>query len=71
MELRNEVKKADYDPICRIIRQKVSEVQLVYLSTIVLIQERSIPKTSSGKLQRRKARVLVAYCMSSYNRNLT
>lgn len=59
VELRNGVKKSAYEPICKIIRQKVSEENLVYLSTIVLIQERTIPKTSSGKLQRRKAKVLI------------
>ena len=57
VEVRNGVKKGMYEKIANGIRQKVSEENLLYLSTIVLIHERTIPKTSSGKLQRRKAKV--------------
>ncbi len=42
----------DADEVIGAIRQAVAEVHEVQVYTVVLIQPRSIPKTSSGKIQR-------------------
>jgi amino acid adenylation domain-containing protein len=46
----------ELDKICRAIRQAVAEEHDLPVQSIVLIRHNSIPKTSSGKIQRRACR---------------
>ncbi len=45
-------KKVDFDRVIATIRQAVAEVHELQVQTVVLIKPRTIPKTSSGKIQR-------------------
>ncbi len=49
-------KKADFAPVFRAIRRAVSAEHDLHLDAIVLIKAGSIPKTSSGKIQRHACR---------------
>jgi len=51
-EVRNP-KKLDADEVIKAIRQSVTETHELMVYSVVLIRPRTIPKTSSGKIQRR------------------
>jgi amino acid adenylation domain-containing protein len=46
----------DAEAICRAVRSAVSEAHLLETHAIVFVRKNSLPRTSSGKLQRHKAR---------------
>jgi acyl-CoA synthetase (AMP-forming)/AMP-acid ligase II len=50
------VAPAELDPVFRAIRQSVAEIHELSLDSIVLLPPASIPKTSSGKIQRHLCR---------------
>jgi 8-amino-7-oxononanoate synthase/acyl carrier protein len=50
------LRNLDFQPIVDAIRKKVASVHDLAVSAIVLIKARSIPKTSSGKIQRHACR---------------
>jgi acyl-CoA synthetase (AMP-forming)/AMP-acid ligase II/acyl carrier protein len=49
-------KARDLDQVVDRIRARVAERESLFADTIVLLEARSLPKTSSGKLQRQKTR---------------
>ena len=49
-------KKADFAPVFRAIRRAVAGQHDLHLDAIVLVKAGSIPKTSSGKIQRHACR---------------
>jgi acyl-CoA synthetase (AMP-forming)/AMP-acid ligase II/acyl carrier protein len=55
-ELERESRKLETGPIAGLIRQKVAEEHAVHLETIVFLMPGGVPKTSSGKVQRRLCR---------------
>lgn len=54
---RNSLRQLDVDEVVRAIRQEVSEQHQLQVYAIVLLKTASIPKTSSGKIQRYACRV--------------
>ena len=48
--------KADCADVIRIVRESVSEVHGISINSLLLVKPHSVPKTSSGKIQRRLAR---------------
>jgi acyl carrier protein len=57
-ELRPEAKKADYEGIAETILAAVSKEQGLYLSAVILVKTRTVPKTTSGKIGRAHCRTL-------------
>jgi acyl carrier protein len=57
---RRYVKNADLDEVIASVRREVAEQHELQIHTLVLIRTGSIPKTSSGKIQRRATRTAYA-----------
>jgi acyl-CoA synthetase (AMP-forming)/AMP-acid ligase II len=57
-EVRRTARNQPLDGVIAAIKEAVAEALGVELHQIVLVQEQSIPKTSSGKIQRRQTRQL-------------
>lgn len=55
---RSYLRRLDVDAVVRAIRQAVSEQHELQIYAVVLVKTASIPKTSSGKIQRRACRDL-------------
>ncbi|MGH9822643.1 MAG: beta-ketoacyl synthase N-terminal-like domain-containing protein, partial [Blastocatellia bacterium] len=55
-EIERSFTKSDIAEIIRDIRQAVSEIHDLEVYSVVLVRTGSIPKTSSGKIQRRRCR---------------
>ena len=51
-----ETKQEDHEPLIAAIRQRLNDAFALYADEIVLVPAGALPKTSSGKLQRGKAR---------------
>lgn len=51
-----ETRSQDHEALCEAIRQRVQKALSLTISDIACLKPGSLPKTSSGKLQRRKAR---------------
>lgn len=51
-EVRKPMQKDDYEEVCATIRSEVTNQFFIQVAEIYLIQPKTIPKTSSGKLQR-------------------
>jgi acyl-CoA synthetase (AMP-forming)/AMP-acid ligase II/acyl carrier protein len=49
---RSQLRKADPETVCSAIRRSVAEQHELQVSAIVLLKTNSLPKTSSGKIQR-------------------
>ncbi|MBD0336593.1 MAG: AMP-dependent synthetase, partial [Cyanobacteria bacterium Co-bin13] len=49
---RSQLRKADPEAVCSAIRRSVAEQHELQVSAIVLLKTNSLPKTSSGKIQR-------------------
>ncbi|HCF29538.1 MAG TPA: AMP-dependent synthetase, partial [Cyanobacteria bacterium UBA11049] len=54
---RNYLRQLDVDEVVRAIRQEVSEQHQLQVYAVVLLKTASIPKTSSGKIQRHACRI--------------
>ncbi|NVJ26526.1 amino acid adenylation domain-containing protein, partial [Myxococcus sp. AM011] len=52
-----DLRGADADAVTDAIRKKVAEEHAVHVHAVVLLEPRSIPKTSSGKIQRHACRI--------------
>ncbi len=52
-----ELRGADADAVASAIRKKVAEEHAVHVHAVALLEPRSIPKTSSGKIQRHACRI--------------
>ncbi len=50
------LRRLEPDPLVRTIRQRVSQVHGLRVETVVLVKPGSLPKTSSGKIQRDRCR---------------
>ena len=57
-EVRRTARNLPHEEVIAAIKEAVTEALGVELDPIVLVQEQSIPKTSSGKIQRRQTRQL-------------
>jgi natural product biosynthesis luciferase-like monooxygenase protein len=57
-EIERQARHSQLDEVAEAIRQAVAEQHGVRISTVVLLQPASIPKTSSGKIQRQLCRRL-------------
>ena len=53
---RSHLRSLDQAEVCEAIRQAIVEDHLVPLHAIILVRPGSVPKTTSGKIQRREAR---------------
>ena len=53
---RGWLRRLEPEPVTRAIRQRVSQVHGLRVETVVLVKPGSIPKTSSGKIQRDRCR---------------
>ncbi|HLF28782.1 MAG TPA: amino acid adenylation domain-containing protein [Anaerolineae bacterium] len=57
-EVRRDFREVDAEQIVEAIRQAVTELHELQVYAVVLLKPKSIPKTSSGKIQRRACRAL-------------
>lgn len=57
-ELRRSHRRADVEEVTTAIRQSVSESHTLQVHTVALARPMSVPKTSSGKIQRRRCQEL-------------
>jgi amino acid adenylation domain-containing protein len=57
-ELKRTHRNADVDQVAQVIRQAVAEEHELQVYAIVLLKPMRIPKTSSGKIQRRACRAM-------------
>ncbi|MGJ4994237.1 fatty acyl-AMP ligase [Bradyrhizobium sp. HKCCYLS3077] len=55
---RTERKRIDIEELAGLIRERVTEAHEVFARHVVLIRPGQLPKTTSGKIQRRRARQL-------------
>ncbi|MCP4653880.1 MAG: amino acid adenylation domain-containing protein [bacterium] len=55
-EVRRQYQEADFDEIVGAVRQAVADGHELQLYALALIKPGSLPKTTSGKIQRRKSR---------------
>ncbi len=53
---RSQLRTINHQEVCETIRQAVVEDHLVPLHAILLVRPGAVPKTTSGKIQRREAR---------------
>ncbi|HEY9878955.1 MAG TPA: AMP-binding protein [Leptolyngbyaceae cyanobacterium] len=54
---RSHLRKADPEEVCAAIRRRVAEQHELQVAAIVLLKTNSLPKTSSGKIQRYLCRI--------------